>query len=49
MAKTDPEALGRLTSLPIWDIAVQTEGKARLLMLSYAAACAIRRCLRRSA
>src|SRR5271170_5720606 len=36
--KLDPEALGRLTSLPIWDIAVQTEGKARLRMLSYAAA-----------
>jgi len=26
----------RLVSLPIWDIAVQTEGKARLRMLSYA-------------
>ena len=26
----------RLTSLPIWDIAVQTEGKARIRMLSYA-------------
>ena len=26
----DPEARERLTSLPIWDIAVQTEGKARL-------------------
>jgi len=36
--KLDPEALQRLTSLPIWDIAVQTEGKARLRMLSYAAA-----------
>jgi hypothetical protein len=34
--KLDPEALERLTSLPIWDIAVQTEGKARLRMLSYA-------------
>jgi len=34
----DPDALARLTSLPIWDIAVQTEGKARLRMLSYAAA-----------
>ncbi len=31
-----PDALARLTSLPIWDIAVQTEGKARLNMLSYA-------------
>jgi len=29
---------GRLVSLPIWDIAVRTEGKARLRMLSYAAA-----------
>ena len=33
-----PRRCGRLTSLPIWDIAVQTEGKARLRMLSYAAA-----------
>src|SRR5277367_2243789 len=32
----DPPALNRLTSLPIWNIAVQTEGKARLRMLSYA-------------
>ncbi len=31
-----PDALARLTSLPIWDIAVQTEGKARLRMLAYA-------------
>ena len=30
-----PDALARLTSLPIWDIAVQTEGKARLRMLTY--------------
>jgi hypothetical protein len=36
--KLDQEALQRLTSLPIWDIAVQTEGKARLRMLAYAAA-----------
>ena len=28
----------RITSLPIWDIAVQTEGKARLRMLAYARA-----------
>lgn len=34
--KLDAEALQRLTSLPIWDIAVQTEGKARLRMASYA-------------
>ena len=31
----DPEARGRLVGLPIWDIAVQTEGKARLRVLSY--------------
>ena len=32
----DPEAHDRLVKLPIWDIAVQTEGKARLRVLSYA-------------
>jgi hypothetical protein len=32
----DPEARARLINLPIWDIAVQTEGRARLNMLSYA-------------
>ena len=32
----DPPALERLTSLPIWNIAVQTEGKARLRMEAYA-------------
>jgi len=32
----DAAARDRLVSLPIWDIAVQTEGKARLRMLSYA-------------
>ncbi len=32
----DPEARERLVGLPIWDIAVQTEGKARLRVLSYA-------------
>ncbi len=31
----DPDARGRLASLPIWDIAVQTESKARLRVLSY--------------
>ncbi|MBN8905305.1 MAG: ferritin-like domain-containing protein [Rhodospirillales bacterium] len=36
--KLDAEALQRLTTLPIWDIAVQTEGKARLRMLAYARA-----------
>ena len=30
------EARERLVSLPIWDIAVQTEGRARLRILSYA-------------
>lgn len=32
----EPEARDRLVSLPIWDIAVQTEGKARLRVASYA-------------
>lgn len=32
----DPETLQRIVSLPIWDIAVQTEGKARLRMAAYA-------------
>ncbi len=32
----EPEARNRLVSLPIWDIAVQTEGKARQRVLSYA-------------
>ena len=32
----DPEARDRLVSLPIWDIAVQTEGKAKTRVLSYA-------------
>ncbi|MEJ0018988.1 MAG: ferritin-like domain-containing protein [Acetobacteraceae bacterium] len=31
-----PDALARLVGLPIWNIAVQTEGKARLRMASYA-------------
>jgi hypothetical protein len=31
-----PEALQRIISLPIWDIAIQTEGKARLRMAAYA-------------
>lgn len=34
--KLSPEALNRLTSLPIWDIAVQTEGKASLRVKTYA-------------
>jgi hypothetical protein len=33
----DPAARRRLVGLPIWDIAVQTEGKARLRVASYAA------------
>ena len=32
-----PEARDRLVTLPIWDIAVQTEGRARLNVASYAA------------
>ena len=36
----DDEARNRLVSLPIWDIAVQTEGKASLNVRSYAAAVA---------
>jgi len=32
----DAQARGRLVSLPIWDIAVQTEGRARLNVGSYA-------------
>ncbi|MBV9570469.1 MAG: ferritin-like domain-containing protein [Alphaproteobacteria bacterium] len=31
----EPDALARLTSLPIWDIAVQTEGKAGLRVQTY--------------
>jgi len=34
--KLDEEARLRLLSLPIWDIAVQTEGKAKTRVLSYA-------------
>jgi hypothetical protein len=33
----EPDALKRIVELPIWDIAVQTEGKARLRMAAYAA------------
>ena len=36
--KLDAETRERLVSLPIWDIAVQTEGRARLNVASYAAA-----------
>ena len=35
--KLEPDAHARLTSLPIWDIAVQTEGRASLRVLDYAA------------
>jgi hypothetical protein len=35
--KLEPDALKRIVELPIWDIAVQTEGKARLRMAAYAA------------
>ena len=34
--KLDADAHGRLTSLPIWDIAVQTEGRAGLHVATYA-------------
>src|SRR5216684_1491067 len=34
--RLDSEATERLVALPIWDIAVQTEGKASLRVLSYA-------------
>jgi hypothetical protein len=34
--RLDAAARERLISLPIWDIAVQTEGRARLRMLAYA-------------
>ncbi|GAB3415972.1 ferritin-like domain-containing protein [Massilia agilis] len=34
--KLDAATLQRIVSLPIWDIAVQTEGKARLRMAAYA-------------
>src|SRR5262245_2647680 len=34
--KLDPQAQARLRLLPIWDIAVQTEGKAGLRVASYA-------------
>ncbi len=35
--KLSPDMLQRITSLPIWDIAVHTEGRARLRFASYAA------------
>ena len=34
--KLDEAARGRLTSLPIWNIAVQTEGKAKIRAQTYA-------------
>jgi len=34
--KLSPDALQRITSLPIWDIAVQTEGRATLRVETYA-------------
>ena len=34
--RLDDETRARLISLPIWDIAVQTEGRAKLRILSYA-------------
>ena len=38
--KLDPAALKRVTSLPIWDIAVQTEGRASIRVATYAASVA---------
>jgi hypothetical protein len=35
--RLDAEARGRLVDLPIWDVAVQTEGRARLNVAAYAA------------
>ncbi|HKT97724.1 MAG TPA: ferritin-like domain-containing protein [Paraburkholderia sp.] len=35
--KLEPDALRRLTSLPVWDIAVQTEGRASIRVKTYAA------------
>ncbi|HTH60010.1 MAG TPA: ferritin-like domain-containing protein [Paraburkholderia sp.] len=35
--KLAPDALARLTSLPIWDMAVQTEGRASIRVKTYAA------------
>ena len=32
----EPEARDRLVNLPIWDIAMQTEGNASLRVLTYA-------------
>ena len=34
--RLDPATQARIVALPIWDIAVQTEGKARLRMAAYA-------------
>ncbi len=34
--KLEPEALARITSLPVWDIAVQTENRASLRVNAYA-------------
>jgi hypothetical protein len=38
--KLSPEELQRVTSLPIWDIAVQTESRARLRFAAYASSVA---------
>ncbi|MCI4677177.1 hypothetical protein K9U39_13010 [Rhodoblastus acidophilus] len=35
--KLEPDALARVTSLPIWDIAVQTEGRASIRVKTFAA------------
>ena len=46
--KLGEEAEKRITALPIWDIAVQTENRAGLNVCTYAEGCRIRCCARRS-
>ena len=43
-----PAVLKRVTSLPIWDIAVQTEGRASIRVSTYARRSRIRRCTKQS-
>ena len=35
--KLDPDAFARLTSLPVWDMAVRVEGEASMAVMTYAA------------
>ncbi len=46
--KLEADAEKRITSLPIWDIAVQTENKAGLNVCTYAEGVADPCCARRS-